>query len=71
MFSIALHRSERFRHVACDLAHPAVVAAAVLPALRELVLDKPSAVTLINNAAVRRDDDGHFPIRFGGLEVDC
>jgi benzil reductase ((S)-benzoin forming) len=48
----ARHRSERFRHVACDLAHPAVVAAAVLPALRDLALDKPSAVTLINNAAV-------------------
>ena len=48
----ALHQSERYRHVACDLAHPAVVAAAVLPALRDLALDKPSAVTLINNAAV-------------------
>ena len=48
----ALHQSERYRHVACDLAHPAVVAAAVLPALRDLALDKPSAVPLINNAAV-------------------
>lgn len=48
----ARHQSERYRHVACDLAHPAVVAAAVLPALRDLALDKPSAVTLINNAAV-------------------
>jgi len=48
----AKHKSERYRHVACDLAHPAVVAAAVLPALRDLALDKPSAVTLINNAAV-------------------
>jgi len=48
----ARHRGERYRHVACDLAHPAVVAAAVLPALRDLALDKPSAVTLINNAAV-------------------
>jgi benzil reductase ((S)-benzoin forming) len=48
----ARHRGERFRHVACDLAHPAVVAATVLPALRDLALDKPSAVTLINNAAV-------------------
>lgn len=48
----ARHRSERYRHVACDLAHPGVIAAAVLPALRDLALDKPSAVTLINNAAV-------------------
>jgi benzil reductase ((S)-benzoin forming) len=48
----ARHRIERYRHVACDLSHPAVVAAAVLPALRDLALDKPSAVTLINNAAV-------------------
>lgn len=48
----ARHRSERFRHVACDLAHPTVVAAAVLPALRDLALEKPSAVTLVNNAAV-------------------
>ena len=48
----ARHQSDRYRHVACDLAHPAVVAAAVLPALRDLALDKPSAVTLINNAAV-------------------
>ncbi|MEO8676599.1 MAG: SDR family NAD(P)-dependent oxidoreductase [Casimicrobiaceae bacterium] len=48
----ARHKGERYRHVACDLAHPAVVAAAVLPALRDLALDKPSAVTLINNAAV-------------------
>ena len=48
----ARHTGERFRHVACDLAHPAVVAAAVLPALRDLALEKPSAVTLINNAAV-------------------
>jgi len=48
----ARHRNERYRHVSCDLAHPALVAAAVLPALRDLALDKPSAVTLINNAAV-------------------
>jgi NAD(P)-dependent dehydrogenase (short-subunit alcohol dehydrogenase family) len=48
----ARHKGERYRHVACDLAHPAVVAAAVLPALRDLALEKPSAVTLINNAAV-------------------
>jgi benzil reductase ((S)-benzoin forming) len=48
----ARHRSERFRHVACDLAHPALLAAAVLPAMRDLAQDKPSRVTLINNAAV-------------------
>ena len=48
----ARHKGQRYRHVACDLAHPAVVAAAVLPALRDLALEKPSAVTLINNAAV-------------------
>ena len=48
----ARHRGERFRHVACELAHPAVVAASVLPALRDLAEDKPSRVTLINNAAV-------------------
>ena len=48
----ARHQGDRYRHVACDLAHPAVVAAAVLPALRDLALEKPSAVTLINNAAV-------------------
>jgi len=48
----ARHKGERFRHVTCDLAHPAVVAAAVLPALRDLALEKPSAVILINNAAV-------------------
>ncbi len=48
----ARHRGPRFRHVVCDLAHPGRAAAAVLPALRELAAEKPSAVTLINNAAV-------------------
>lgn len=43
---------ERYRFVACDLAQPAEVAAAVLPALRELAGLRLSAVTLINNAAV-------------------
>ena len=48
----ARHRGPRYRHVACDLARPGLVAAAVLPALRELAALGPSAVTLINNAAV-------------------
>lgn len=48
----ARHRGPRFRHVTCDLARPGLVAAAVLPALRELASVGPSAVTLINNAAV-------------------
>src|SRR5437899_4426645 len=47
----ARHRNERYRHVSCDLAHPALVAAAVLPALRDLALDKPSAVKLVKHAA--------------------
>jgi benzil reductase ((S)-benzoin forming) len=45
-------RGKRFRLATCDLAQPALIAAAVAPALRELVAAKPSAVTLINNAAV-------------------
>ena len=48
----ARNRDPRFRHVVCDLAHAGRAAAAVLPALRELAAEKPSAVTLINNAAV-------------------
>jgi benzil reductase ((S)-benzoin forming) len=48
----ARHRGARFRHVACDLARPGLAAAAVLPAFRDLAAEKPSAVTLINNAAV-------------------
>jgi benzil reductase ((S)-benzoin forming) len=43
---------ERYRFVECDLAQPARIAAAVLPALRELAGLRLSAVTLINNAAV-------------------
>jgi benzil reductase ((S)-benzoin forming) len=46
------HHGPRYRHVACDLAHPAEAAAAVLPALRELAKARPVAATLINNAAV-------------------
>jgi benzil reductase ((S)-benzoin forming) len=42
----------RYRHASCDLAQPALIAAAVTPALRELAALGPAAVTLINNAAV-------------------
>ena len=41
-----------YRFVECDLAAPGRIAAAVLPALRELAALPLSAVTLINNAAV-------------------
>ena len=41
-----------YQHATCDLARPAVIAAAVTPALRALAAGKPTAVTLINNAAV-------------------
>jgi len=43
---------ERFRFVACDLAAPAGIAAALDPALSALAAARPAAVTLINNAAV-------------------
>jgi len=43
---------ERYRFVDCDLAHPAQIATAVEPALRELAAARPATVTLINNAAV-------------------
>lgn len=42
----------RFRHVACDFGLPSAIAATVAPALRALAETGPSAVTLINNAAV-------------------
>ena len=42
----------RFRHVACDFGLPSAIAATVAPALRALAETRPSAVTLINNAAV-------------------
>lgn len=45
-------KGKRFRHAACDFARPALIAAAVAPALRELAAQKPAAVTLINSAAV-------------------
>lgn len=41
-----------FHHAACDLAQPALIAAAVTPALRVLAAGKPASVTLVNNAAV-------------------
>ena len=45
-------KGKHFRHAACDLARPALIAASVTPALRELAARKPASVTLINNAAV-------------------
>jgi len=41
-----------FHHAPCDLAQPALLAAAVTPALRVLAAGKPDSVTLVNNAAV-------------------
>lgn len=41
-----------YGHAACDLAQPALIAAAVTPALRELAGRRPTQVTLVNNAAV-------------------
>jgi NAD(P)-dependent dehydrogenase (short-subunit alcohol dehydrogenase family) len=41
-----------FHHAPCDLAQPALIAAAVTPALRVLAAGKPASVTLVNNAAV-------------------
>src|SRR5512135_2480240 len=45
-------KGARFRHVQCDLADPTAIAAGLAPALRALAESNPSAVTLINNAAV-------------------
>jgi benzil reductase ((S)-benzoin forming) len=42
----------RFQFAACDLAQPALLAAAVTPPLRIIAQDKPASVTLVNNAAV-------------------
>lgn len=42
----------RYRHAACDLARPALIAAAVTPLLRALAAEAPRSVTLVNNAAV-------------------
>ena len=41
-----------FHHASCDLSQPALLAAAVTPALRVLAAGKPDSVTLVNNAAV-------------------
>ena len=48
----ARHRGATYKHVACDLARPSLIAAALLPTLREVAALEPSNVTLINNAAV-------------------
>lgn len=45
-------KGKLFRHAACDLARPGLIAAMVTPALRELAARAPVSVTLINNAAV-------------------
>jgi len=45
-------KGKLYHHAACDLAQPALLAAAVTPPLRHLAAGKPTTVTLINNAAV-------------------
>jgi benzil reductase ((S)-benzoin forming) len=45
-------KGKHYQHAACDLARPALIAAAVTPALRALAARRPQAVTLLNNAAV-------------------
>lgn len=45
-------RGERYRFAECDLSKPALIAASVAPALREIADLAPRAVTLVNNAAV-------------------
>ena len=45
-------KGKLYHHAACDLAQPALLAAAVTPPLRRLAAGKPATVTLINNAAV-------------------
>jgi benzil reductase ((S)-benzoin forming) len=45
-------KGKRFHLAACDLAQPALLAAAITPALRVVAEGKPESVTLINNAAV-------------------
>ncbi len=42
----------RYHHAGCDLAQPALLAAAVTPGLRALSSENPTSVTLVNNAAV-------------------
>jgi NAD(P)-dependent dehydrogenase (short-subunit alcohol dehydrogenase family) len=45
-------RGERYRFAEADLSMPTLIAASVAPALRELAARNPTAVTLINSAAV-------------------
>ena len=45
-------KGECYLHATCDLARPAQIAASVTPALRAAAGRNPSAVTLINSAAV-------------------
>jgi len=45
-------KGPRYRHATCDLGQPALIAAAVTPALRLLAAENPTSVTLVNNAAV-------------------
>jgi NAD(P)-dependent dehydrogenase (short-subunit alcohol dehydrogenase family) len=45
-------KSKRFHLAACDLAEPALLAAAITPPLRLIAAGKPTTVTLVNNAAV-------------------
>jgi benzil reductase ((S)-benzoin forming) len=45
-------KGKRFHLAACDLSQPALLAAAITPALRVVAGGKPESVTLINNAAV-------------------
>src|SRR4051794_21553951 len=45
-------RSPRYRFVVCDLAAPASIAGIMEPVLQELAAARPTAITLVNNAAV-------------------
>ena len=45
-------KGKRFHFAACDLAQPALLAAAITPPMRLLAEVKPQSVTLVNNAAV-------------------
>jgi benzil reductase ((S)-benzoin forming) len=45
-------KGESYLHATCDLARPSQIAASVTPALRAAAGRNPSAVTLINSAAV-------------------
>ena len=45
-------KGKRFHLAACDLSQPALLAAAITPALRLIAEGNPASVTLVNNAAV-------------------